>query len=501
MSCTMLTLNGLTFQYPEAIEPLFHNLNLTFSHGWTGVAGANGTGKSTLLRLIAKQLRPQSGSISGPENPLYCEQQNPRPPENMESYYQEFYSGDNEAGKLFSLLRLDHDWPYRWDTLSYGERKRAQLAVALWKEPEVLALDEPTNHLDQDAVTLIQNALSLYKGIGLIISHDRQLLDSLCQRTLILGAEQPRMFNCSWSQAQEALEQENQARRSHWEELKKQEKKLKKELQRRREEEDRHRKDFSKKHIHPGDKDAKTRIDMMRVSGKDSIGGQLVKQMESRVLQTGKQLHSVSFTASHKQGVTITGSVSRRNRLLYLEEGSLVLGEGRALHFPPLLIRGEDRVSLTGRNGSGKTSLIRYLLSKNSLPSENYLYLPQEIPETEKHQLLEQFHSLSTDEQGEILSTYSRLNGNPPVLLGSTDPSPGELRKLSIAKALCGSVELLILDEPTNHLDLPSRLALEEALSHFPGCILLVSHDTSFREKICPVQWHIDDNERLGIIL
>ena len=83
---------------------------------------------------------------------------------------------------LKSRLGVEEDWETRWSTLSHGERKRAQIGVALWREPDVLAVDEPTNHLDAQARDMLKNALEAFTGVGLLVSHDRELLDSLCDQ-------------------------------------------------------------------------------------------------------------------------------------------------------------------------------------------------------------------------------------------------------------------------------------------------------------------------------
>ena len=93
---------------------------------------------------------------------------------------------DGAAWQLKGRLALEADWLERWESLSHGERKRAQIAVALWLEPPVLAVDEPTNHIDTQARALLEGALRDYRGVGLLVSHDRDLLDRLCRQCLFL---------------------------------------------------------------------------------------------------------------------------------------------------------------------------------------------------------------------------------------------------------------------------------------------------------------------------
>ena len=128
---------------------------LTSPRGWTGVVGPNGTGKTTLLKLTAGMLTPQQGSINLPQRTLYCAQRTDDVPEGFARFSS---STAGEARRLQGQLAIQDDWISRWPTLSHGERKRAQIAVALWLEPEVLAVDEPANHLDSRARDLLLHA-------------------------------------------------------------------------------------------------------------------------------------------------------------------------------------------------------------------------------------------------------------------------------------------------------------------------------------------------------
>ena len=181
-----IIISSLSFSYPEQSARLFESLSLTIHPGWTAFAGANGSGKTTLALLIAGRLAPDSGSIRTPSSVVYC-------PQLFEDIglddYQYLYDYSSEALDLRRRLGLDDGMFQRTDSLSGGEKKRLQLFLALSRHPEVLILDEPTNHLDEGGRKLIASALSTYKGIGILISHDRAFMDSLVTRTLIFSRE------------------------------------------------------------------------------------------------------------------------------------------------------------------------------------------------------------------------------------------------------------------------------------------------------------------------
>ncbi|MBN1359979.1 MAG: ATP-binding cassette domain-containing protein [Sedimentisphaerales bacterium] len=180
MSKRFVRFHHLAFAYPSSVEPLFSDLSLHLPCGWSGVVGANGAGKTTLLKLAVGVLTPDRGAVDAPARTLYCPQRTDNAPEH---FAQLLDTQTKAAGTVRDMLGVQADWFDRWPTLSHGERKRAQIAVALWREPDVLAVDEPTNHLDAPARDIVADALRSFRGVGLLVSHDERFLDALTETT------------------------------------------------------------------------------------------------------------------------------------------------------------------------------------------------------------------------------------------------------------------------------------------------------------------------------
>lgn len=174
-----LALTGVTFAYPSAPEPLINNATVAFPVGWTGLLGDNGCGKSTLVNLACGILSPDSGSITSGLFCAVCAQDASTAPAELADFALDY---GHDALELRRIFRIEDDMPWRFDALSFGERKKLQIACALWKRPDVLAVDEPTNHLDQEARAQLTDALRRFRGIGILVSHDRELLDALADR-------------------------------------------------------------------------------------------------------------------------------------------------------------------------------------------------------------------------------------------------------------------------------------------------------------------------------
>lgn len=193
-----LNLSNIHFCYPQAAEPILCGVTATFPQGWTGIVGDNGCGKTTLARIACGLLEPDSGSVGPSLVCAYCIQDATMPPPALEDFAMSY---DGRAIRLRRELNLEDDWPWRYETLSGGQQKRLQVACTLWTEPDVLVMDEPTNHVDASTRDTIARALEEFAGIGILISHDRELLDRLCSQCLFMGASGTVMRPGGYTQA------------------------------------------------------------------------------------------------------------------------------------------------------------------------------------------------------------------------------------------------------------------------------------------------------------
>ncbi len=484
-----LRFDSVTYSWPALAEPPLCELTFSAAVGWTGVVGANGVGKSTLLGLAVGALAPITGTVTAPAPAVYCEQRTDHVPGDLAEL---LCFPDADAGRLASVLGLGADWPYRWETLSHGERKRAQIAVALWRRPELLAIDEPTNHLDRGARKQLCDALASYRGVGLIVSHDRELLDRLCRQCLFLNG--PRRAVVRPGGVSEGLVQQErerlETRRTH-DRAQADVRRLASEAARRRSEasgQDRRR---SKRGLARGDSDAREKIDRARLSGADGQAGRLANQLDGRLAGAEARLREVERPVQERVGISVHGRRARGDVLVRTGPGRLELPDGRIVKLPELTVGPEDRIALQGPNGAGKSTLIGRLLGELDRPGR-VLSIPQEIDESGARHLVDRVRASDRATLGRVISTVSRLGSDPEKLLATALPSPGETRKLMLAVGLEQEPSLIVMDEPTNHLDLVSMTCIEEALAAFEGALLLVSHDEHFVRALTRTRWAID---------
>jgi len=488
-----LSITDLIFAFHDAV-PLIRGADLRLVPGWTGVVGANGAGKTTLLRLIAGELVPDAGAVRTvpPARAVLCPQEVGHVTEDVRALAE---ARDGTAGRLRGELGLRTAQLDRWDTLSPGERKRWQIAAALRQEPAVLLLDEPTNHLDVEARDRLLRALRRFRGIGLLVSHDRDLLDALTTHTLRLHRGELRLWSGPYGDARRDWLEEARQRRRAGERIQAERRKLKRRLadRRRQHQGARSKARTGKRMKGPRDHDARS----MAAKGKAASGerrlGHEVGLLRAQLDRVEEAAQAVRFDKDVGRSLFIRYVPSRKEQLASHRAAELRAGDTVVLRDVDVVLCRGDRVRLAGPNGAGKTTLLRALVAGSSIPAERLLFLPQQLPAGAAEGLLHALATLPSEERGAVLGLVAALGVPPDALLSSARLSPGEARKLAIAHGLGTQVWAVILDEPTNHLDLPSIERLEEALAAYPGALLMVTHDDRLAARCTDQVWALRD--------
>ena len=493
----LVNLRSIGYQYPSSPTPIFSDLTTRFEPGFTGIVGANGAGKTTLLQLIGGELQPDVGQIDGTTEIIACAQRTDHPPHRFADML------NDEDGATYALrarLGIEYDFLDRWQHLSHGERKRSQIATALWQAPDVLSIDEPTNHIDAAARELLLESLKQFRGIGIIVSHDRALLDELCSHTLWLEDGTGDLYSGGYTQAKAQREQDQLTLVHERERLRHAQKKLNGELVKRREKAARSHKDRSKAGLSIKDHDARQKKNLARVTNKDGQAGKLLNQLGGRKEQLDESLASIQVARQKDIGIWLEGVKQKNRTLINQAEMTLPLGDYRKLVTPRLTMQSADRIAITGANGLGKSTLLAALKTEINLPKQHLVYLAQEISAESSRQVLEETKALENEHLGKLMTIVSALGSDPKRLLSTDQPSPGEIRKLLLAMGILREPWLIVMDEPTNHLDLPSIEALERALAACPCGLLLVSHDAAFLKPLATTYWHLSET-REGSLL
>ncbi len=485
-----IRLERLTFAHADA-APILQDAELTIDDGWTGLVGENGAGKSTLLSLVAGALAPASGELRvEPDGArvVLCPQRVDEPGPDAAALAAR---DDGEARRLRGALRLVPEDLARWATCSPGERKRWQLAAALAADPDVLLLDEPTNHADGDARALLLDALRRFRGLGVVVSHDRALLEALTTRTLRLHRGAARVYRGAYGAARAAWEAETatawEARAAAQDTRRRAERRLD-EARRARAAADRSR---SGRGRDPKDGDSRS-IMAKNVAGwaEDRLGRQ-VGILRREAARAAEAVPDVVVEKTIGRSVFVGFERSPRPWLLALARPVVAAGDTPVLRDVDVRLGRADRVRLAGPNGAGKTTLLAALLAESTLPPEKVLVLPQELAPGEAARALAEVRRLAPEVRGRVLSLVAALGSDPERLLASRDPSPGEARKLLLALGLGRHAWALVLDEPTNHLDLPTVERLEAALAAYPGALLIVTHDEAFAARCTASTWRL----------
>ncbi|HTC44424.1 MAG TPA: ATP-binding cassette domain-containing protein [Steroidobacteraceae bacterium] len=450
---TLLTLRDAELAYGDF--PLLDHAQLSVQEGERiGVIGRNGTGKSTLLKVITGLITLDDGAIERRDGLRIAlveqEPQLPPPP------------AEHDWKLAMYLERFEVDLVRAAATGSGGERKRAALAAAFAAEPDLLLLDEPTNHLDIAAIETLQELLP-QGSAALIITHDREFLDRIATRIVELDRGVLRSYLGNFARYQELKEQElasEGASNARFDKLLAQEEVW----------------------IRKGVEARRTRNEgrVLRLE-------QLRRERAARRDRIGRV--NLQVDAGERSGKLVAE----------LEDVTLSYGDRTVIKELSARVMRQDRVGLIGNNGAGKSTLIRLILGTQQPDSGtvrlgsnlNIAYFDQMRAALDPQRTVADTISPGSDwveigGQRKHISSYLQdflfapKRAQSPVRM----LSGGERNRLLLARLFARPANLLVLDEPTNDLDIDSLELLEQTLADYPGTVLLVSHDRRFLDNI-----------------
>lgn len=497
-----------------------------------GLIGANGTGKSTLLRILAGEV-PDAGDVSralGVRVALLAQELDLREGTLWEvvvtgvgeilarrAEWEQLSTQVSETPHRADLLRRlgevqaaledtggfayearvrqtlhgvglpENLWRRPVGNLSGGERTRLNLARTLLAAPDVLLLDEPTNHLDVAAIEWLEEFLSAFRGAVVIVSHDRRLLERRAGRIAELEDGHLSLFRGNYATYRQVREKELLAAEAayarHHQELARLREFVRKQLER------------------------AARIQGGPKAGRDYYG-RIAKKVARQAQTARKRLARLEASGPSKPRtpdrvhLTVEAGEGTGPALAHLR-GVTVSFDARVLFGSVSLTLGRDeRVGLVGSNGSGKTTLLR-LLAREHAPSTGEVwvgpgvragYLPQ-IPFTDggERRVLDVALDAGLDPTDARAVLGALLFRGDRVYQPVRNLSGGERTRLALLEFIAGRCSLLLLDEPTNHLDLPSRERLEEVLEAYAGTLVIASHDRYLLDRLCNRIWAIED--------
>ncbi len=484
---SLINVTNLTFAYDGSYDNIFENVNFEIDTDWKlGFIGRNGRGKTTFLNLLRGKYE-YSGNISAKVHFEYFPFNVTNKENNTLDVISDIYP-DYLHWKLIrelSLLDVSEDALYRsFGSLSNGEQTKVLLAALFLKENNFLLIDEPTNHLDMNARKLISDYLNTKSGF-ILVSHDRAFLDHCIDHILSINKTnieiQKGNFSSWW---------ENKKRQDSFEIAENE--KLRKDINRlsnAAKQTSNWSQEVEKTKI--GTKNSGSKLDKGYVGHKAAKMMQRSKSIENRQQSAIEQKSKLLKNIERSNNLKLIQLAYHKNKLAEFENVAIFYGSTTVCKDIRFTIEQGDRIALKGKNGSGKSSILKLICGEDI----NYTGIFRK-----GSQLKISYVPQDTSYLRGNLTNYAANNGIDESLFRSmlwkldfskvqfekdiSTFSGGQKKKVLIAKSLCEQAHLYIWDEPLNFIDIISRMQIEKLLFEYTPTLLFVEHDSEFCKNI-----------------
>lgn len=459
-----------------------------------GLVGVNGSGKSTLANIIYGDLEPDSGNLLWHNKKVsigYLKQ---------DCFYKQRHWNSEEIQlkdtplnrdifEISSHLRMDtiNLEKEKVHHLSGGEKMKRAL-IHIWaNNPDFLILDEPTNHLDYQGVEWLIEELRQYQGTIIMISHDRYFLDHAVNRIIEIKSGVVDIYYGNYSFYREERRRRYESQLHAYKAQESEKAKIQEEISRLKNWSDQGHRDSTKKQVAGLGKKEYFR---KRAQKKD-------RQIKSRIKKLEKmQVEGIKRPQEDKKiNFGFQEDAVKGKRVIEAKDIKKSFDSRLLFQHSSFYITRGEKIGLFGENGCGKTTLLKILLSQESIDEGEVFisksistgYLSQQISDINSSQSVLDFFDITYREEESRIRTLLANMGIDEKMIKQPlwTLSHGELTKVRMAKLISNPQDLLVLDEPLNHLDIYSRETLEEALKDYDGTIILVSHDRYMIENIC----------------
>ena len=484
---SQINVSNLTFAYEGSYDNIFEQVSFQLDTDWKlGFTGRNGRGKTTFLNLLLGKYDYQ-GQISASAEFAYFPFEVPDKTKMTGEIIGQIHPDCEQWEFLreLSLLRVDDEALGRpFETLSNGEQTKVLLAALFLKENSFLLIDEPTNHLDADARRLVGDYLKSKQGF-ILVSHDRAFLDRCVDHILSINKTnieiQKGNFSSWWAnkQMQDSFELAENER-------------LKQDIKR--------LSAAAKRTADWSDRVEKTKFGK-QASGlkpdKGHVGHQAAKMMkrskviEERRTASAEEKSRLLKNIESADSLKLSPLPYHSNQLVSLEKVSVFYGDKKVCGPLSFTIEQGDRIALCGRNGSGKTSLLKLIHGENIAFSGDFSagsnlvisYVSQDTSFLQGR--LSDFAEKQKIEESLFKAILRKLDfSREQFEKDMRDFSGGQKKKVLLAKSLCEKAHIYLWDEPLNFIDVFSRMQVEELLLSYSPTLLFVEHDAAFTEKI-----------------